>query len=78
IGRVRGNFSHEERLHAAYVADAAMWEQGIEVMADIANDDLVMEVKTQSKIEYHTLFEFFGLNNRDVEPHYHAGRCCRA
>lgn len=68
IGRVRGNFSHEERLHAAYVADAAMWEQGIEVVADIANDDLVMPVKERSHIEYYTLFEFFGLNNHNTTP----------
>ena len=65
IGRVRGNFSHEERLHAAYVADAAMWEQGIEVVADIANDDLVMPEKERSHIEYYTLFELFGLNNHN-------------
>ena len=70
IGAVRNNFTTEERIRSARLADAQMWEEGIEAVADIANDDLVMEVKTQSKIEYHTLFEFFGLNNRDVEPHF--------
>lgn len=70
IGAVRNNFTTEERIRSARLADAQMWEEGVEVVADIANDDLVMEVKTQSKIEYHTLFEFFGLNNRDVEPHF--------
>lgn len=70
IGAVRNNFTTEERIRSARVADAQMWEEGVEAVADIANDDLVMEVKTQSKIEYHTLFEFFGLNNRDVEPHF--------
>lgn len=69
IGRVRGNFSNEERIHAASVSDAAMWEQGIEAVADIANDNLVMQVKERSKIEYHTMFEFFGLNNSDVQSH---------
>lgn len=68
IGRVRGNFSNEERLHAASVADAMMWEQGIEVVADIANDDLVMPIKERSHIEYHTMFEFFGLNNHNTTP----------
>ncbi|MBO7263929.1 MAG: amidohydrolase family protein [Alistipes sp.] len=68
IGRVRGNFSNEERLHAASVADAMMWEQGIEVVADIANDDLVMSIKERSHIEYHTMFEFFGLNNHNTTP----------
>ncbi len=66
IGRVRGNFSREERLHAAMVADAMMWEQGIEAVADIANDDLVMDIKGRSHIQYKTMFEFFGLNNHDT------------
>lgn len=70
IGAVRNNFTTEERIRSAKIADAQMWEEGVEAVADIANDDLVMGVKTQSKIEYHTLFEFFGLNNRDVEPHF--------
>ena len=70
IGAVRNNFTTEERIRSARLADAQMWEEGVEAVADIANDDLVMEVKTQSKIEYLTLFEFFGLNNRDVEPHF--------
>mgnify|MGYP006319955159 FL=1 len=45
IGRVRNNFTTEERLRAASVADARMWEEGIEAVADIANDSLVMPVK---------------------------------
>ena len=68
IGRVRGNFTTEERLRAAAVADRVMWEQGIEAVADIANDDLVMGIKSRSRIEYHTMFEFFGLNNHDTKP----------
>ena len=67
IGRVRGNYTTEERLRAARVADATMWKQGIEAVADIANDDLVMEIKGHSRIEYHTMFEFFGLNNHNTE-----------
>lgn len=68
IGRVRGNYTTEERLHAASVADAMMWEQGIEAVADIANDDLAMSIKERSNIEYKTMFEFFGLNNHDTTP----------
>ena len=66
IGRVRGNFTTEERLHAAEIADRVMWNEGIEAVADIANDDLVMEIKQRSRIEYKTMFEFFGLNNHDT------------
>ena len=67
IGRVRNNFSDEERLRAASTADAIMWEEGIEAVADIANDRLVMPIKERSAIHYHTFIEFFGLNNHSVE-----------
>lgn len=69
IGAVRNNFTSEERLHAASVADAQMWEQGIEAVIDIANDDLVMPVKERSHIEYLTLFEVFGLITQHVDNH---------
>lgn len=68
IGAVRNNFTTEERLRASRVADAKMWDEGVEAVADIANDDLVMAVKQNSKIEYHTMFEHFGLNNLSTAP----------
>ena len=67
IGRVRGNYSNEERIHAADIADALMWEEGVQAVADIANDALVMDIKRRSKIEYITLFEHFGLNNNSTD-----------
>ena len=70
IGAVRNNFTTEERLRASRVADAKMWDEGVEAVADIANDDLVMAVKQNSKIEYHTMFEHFGLNNLSPAPLY--------
>lgn len=63
IGQVRNNFTAEERIHAASVADARMWAEGVEAVADIANDELIMEIKERSKIAYHTMFEHFGLTN---------------
>lgn len=68
IGQVRGNYTTEERVRAARVADAMMWQEGVQAVADIANDDLIMELKEQSAIEYHTLFEHFGLRNNDTAP----------
>ena len=67
IGQVRGNYSNEERIHAADIADALMWEEGVQAVADIANDALVMDIKRRSKIEYVTLFEHFGLNNNSTD-----------
>lgn len=61
IGRVRGAYTNEERLHAASVADSEMWNEGVEAVVDIANDELVMPIKERSKIDYLTLFEAFGL-----------------
>ena len=67
IGRMRGNYSNEERIHATDIADALMWEEGVQAVADIANDALVMDIKRRSKIEYITLFEHFGLNNNSTD-----------
>ncbi len=69
IGRVRGNYTDEERIRAASVADARMWEEGIQAVADIANDRLVMEIKNNSKIAYHTFFEVFGLTTDTIATH---------
>lgn len=69
IGAVRDNYTREERLHAASVADSTMWQEGIEAVLDIANDDIVMPVKERSKIEYRTLFELFGLGCNSITKH---------
>lgn len=69
IGAVRNNFTKDERLHAASVADSAMWEQGVEAVIDIANDELVMPIKERSNIEYLTLFEIFGLTTQNIDNH---------
>ena len=69
IGSVRNNYTREERLHAASVADSTMWQEGIEAVLDIANDDLVMPIKERSKIRYRTLFELFGLMCNSPESH---------
>lgn len=69
IGAVRNNYTTEERISAATKADAQMWEEGVEAVLDIANDELIMDVKSRSHIEYVTLFELFGLNTQDIDAH---------
>ena len=69
IGAVRNNFTTAERLRAASVADADMWEQGVEAVLDIANDELIMPIKERSRIEYLTLFEVFGLTTQNIDSH---------
>ena len=69
IGALRNNFTHGERRHAASVADSTMWEEGIEAVLDIANDELIMDIKRRSNIKYETLFEVFGLGCSTVDNH---------
>ena len=69
IGRCRTLYSDEERRRKALNADARMWEEGVQAVADIANDRLVMDIKAKSKIEYSTLFEFFGLQRTSLDEH---------
>ncbi|MBQ7964365.1 MAG: cytosine deaminase, partial [Alistipes sp.] len=45
IGQVRGNFSSEERQRALQAADARMWSEGVQAVADIVNDDSSFERK---------------------------------
>lgn len=61
IGRTRGGFTPSQRLAAAEAADAAMWAEGVAAVGDVANDALIMPVKTQSRIRYRTFAEAFGL-----------------
>lgn len=69
IGAVRNNFTTDQRLRAASAADSTMWEEGIEAVLDISNDELTMGIKEQSHIEYTTLFELFGLGCNSIEEH---------
>lgn len=61
LSQVRERFSAEERREAIAAADAAMWQAGIAAVGDIANGDTGFEVKSHSRIAYHTFVEFFGL-----------------
>ena len=63
IGQVRGNFSAEERQRALQAADARMWSEGVQAVADIVNDDSSFQRKGQSKIYYKSFAELFGLNS---------------
>ena len=63
IGQVRGNFSAKERQRALQAADARMWSEGVQAVADIVNDDSTFQRKAQSKIYYKSFAELFGLNS---------------
>ena len=63
IGQVRGNFTTEERQRALRAADARMWSEGVQAVADIVNDTTSFEVKSRSNIYYKSFAELFGLNS---------------
>ena len=63
IGQVRGGFSDEERQRALYAADAAMWQEGVQAVADIVNGTTSFSMKERSPIRYHSFAELFGLKS---------------
>lgn len=45
MGRVRGQFSEQERAAAIAAADARMWAEGMQAVGDVANGDSAFAVK---------------------------------
>lgn len=54
-------------------ADRQMWEAGIQAVADISNTDFTFEVKSKSKIIYHSLIELFDINPSNATATFHNG-----
>lgn len=67
IGSLRGQFSDQERANAISAADTKMWSDGIQAVGDVSNGSTSFDVKSRSKIKYHTFVEFFGLRNNNME-----------
>ena len=66
MAQVRGNYTDTERTEALINADQAMWNEGIDAVADIVNDHSSFAVKSQSKICYHSFAEVFGLKKSNL------------
>lgn len=52
----------EKIAGSAFIADSAMYEEGISLCADICNNDLTFEIKKKSRIKYISLLEVFGID----------------
>ncbi len=65
IGRVRNNFSAEERERAIIRADHEMAQGGVAAVGDICNGDSTFKIKERGEIEYRNFGELFGLNTLD-------------
>ena len=62
IGAVRGGFAMEDRLRALEAADARMWHEGVQAVADIVNGETSFAAKARSAVRYRSFAEVFGLN----------------
>ena len=67
MAQIRGDFSAEERQKALAEADRQMWEEGINFVADIVNDDSSFEIKRTSPIKYTSFAEVFGLKQSNID-----------
>lgn len=62
----RDNYTPEQRIEAMKRADRSMWEEGIDAVGDIVNDNTSFPVKEYSPIEYHSFAEVFGLRQSNI------------
>lgn len=69
----RNSISEELKHEAIRLADEEMLNNGIVAVGDISNDDSTVEVKSKSKIHYHTFIELIGFNPANVQKIYDAG-----
>ena len=67
MARVRDNFTPEQRAAALKEADRYMWNEGINIVADIVNDNSSFATKADSPIKYHSFAEVFGLKKSNLE-----------
>ena len=67
MAEVRNNFTDQQRAEAIQSADFAMWNEGVNVVADIVNDSSSFATKSSSRIDYHSFAEVFGLKQSNLE-----------
>lgn len=69
IGKIielRGSKNEEEIAKAMQDADQYMFENGIQAVGDHVNTSISAEVKSKSKIIYHTFVEIIGIQQQDA------------
>lgn len=64
----------ETMLEAQYRADAVLWEAGIQAVGDICNTTDTVEVKSASRIRYHSFIELLGLSPERAEFVFERGK----
>lgn len=61
------NSPEKEIIEAMQQQDEAMWEAGIVAVGDISNQTISADIKSKSKIRYHTFVEMLGFDARNAK-----------
>ena len=67
VGAKRAEFTSSQMLYAIRKADRTMYEEGVDAVGDIVNDDLSFAIKRESAIRYRSFAEVFGLRASNEE-----------
>ena len=55
------------------IANSLMWQNGIQAVGDICNNNSTFSIKSKSKIRYHSFIEIFGMQKADAEKSFAFG-----
>lgn len=67
------NIDPAEAADAALEADAEMYDNGIVAVGDISNSDLTIDIKSKSKLYYHTFIELFSFLPQNAKTVFDGG-----
>jgi len=73
IARLRDKFNEVEIKNKIAKADKLMQHEGIVAVGDITNDTISLEIKKQSKINYHSFIEIYNINSEKAQTSFNNG-----
>ena len=78
LKNVVANRNHEESLvlEAASKADFELWHNGVVAVGDISNTHTTFELKSKSKLKYHTFIEVLGFSPQRAEKAFEWAEIC--
>jgi len=70
------NLEENKVIEEAQKADFEMWKNGVVAVGDISNTDLTFQLKSKSKIAYHTFIEALGFSPHRAERAFAWAKYC--
>jgi len=70
------NLEENKVIDEAHKADFEMWKNGVVAVGDISNTDLTFQLKSKSKIAYHTFIEALGFSPHRAERAFAWAKYC--